>query len=130
MKAFLLDVKNRVYKPIEIDDSNHLAEFYSFIGCFRIDIANRNIGGKRFDIIIDDEGTEVANPILSAIDSELNPALFGNLIFCNYDPKTGEEIGLNDLDIAHLKKHIRKVYRREIDGTETETGIVMTRVDY
>ena len=130
MRAYLLDVENKTRNAVEIDDTRHLEEYYKYLNCSIVDITSRKIGGKWFDIIADDEGLYKENPIVSALTSENEPALVGNLLFCNYDTETGEETSLTDEDIAHLEKHTALAVKKDAEGNEIDILLVMTQVDY
>ena len=130
MKAFLLDAENRQTRTVEVDDTDHLTEYYKLLNCEIVDITSRKIGGKYFDIVADDEGLMKENPIVSALDTEWQPALVGNLLFCNYDPETGEEVSLTDEDIQLLRDNVRFAAVRDQEGNEKEYIIVMANVDY
>ena len=130
MKAYLLDVENKVRKAVEIDDDNHLQEYYKYLNCSIVDITSRKVGGKWFDIIADDEGMLKENPIVSALDSNNQPALVGNLLFCNYDSETGEEVSLTDDDIEHLEKYSALAVKKDAEGNELDLLLVMTMVDF
>ena len=130
MKAYLLDVENKVRKAVEIDDDNHLQEYYRYLNCSIVDITSRKVGGKWFDIIADDEGLLKENPIVSALDSNNQPALVGNLLFCNYDSETGEEVSLTDDDIEHLEKYSALAVKKDAEGNELDLLLVMTMVDF
>lgn len=103
MKALLLNVMENKVEEVQ---ANGLDDYYKLIGCTTIDIANRGIKGKRFDIIADDEGTFVENPKISAIDDMGQPMLVGNLIICGEADKEGEMTDLSDDDIKHIKENI------------------------
>ena len=77
MKYLLLDVKNREIKTVE---ANGLDDYYNLIGCRCIDIIHRRIGDVEVEIVIDDEGTLVDKPKISAIDIDGTPMLCGNLL--------------------------------------------------
>lgn len=79
MKALLINVMEN---KIEVVEANELKDYYRLIGCTTIDIVNRSIKGKRYEIICDDEGTFKADPRISAIDDMGNAMLVGNLIVC------------------------------------------------
>jgi hypothetical protein len=66
-----------------------------------IDISYRKIGGRYFDIILDDEGLFKPGGKVTAITTEGEPVHVGNLVICNHDEK-GHETGLSDDDIEHL----------------------------
>ena len=130
MRAYLLDVENKRKQVVEIDDNRHLEEYYKYLNCSVIDITNRKVGGKWFDIIVDDEGMLKENPIVSALDSDMQPALVGNLLFCNWDGETGEEISLSDDDIKHLEKYTALAVQKDAEGRELDCLLVVTKVDF
>ena len=129
MKAYLLDVENRVHKAVEIDDENRLEEYYRLLNCSLIDITSRKVGGVSFDIIVDDEGLLKDSPIISAFDPDGQPALAGNLLFCKYDGEGGET-SVTQEDIDHLEKHLRIAVKKDSEGNELDILLVMTEVDY
>lgn len=101
MKVLIFDEKKQVL--IEKDIKNELDTFYNIIGCRCIDIARRKVGGKYFDIIVDDEGLLKDEPICTAVDAKTSDCmLFGTLIFTNTDNK-GNTVGLSDEDIELIK---------------------------
>ena len=59
MIALFLDMENDEVRIVTV---NGLQDYYRLIGCDCIDIANREIRGKRFDIICDDNGLLKAEP--------------------------------------------------------------------
>lgn len=91
---------------VEEVQANGLKDYYKLIGCTTIDIVNRGIKGKRFDIIADDEGTFVENPKISAIDDMGQPMLVGNIIIAGEADEAGEMTDLTDTDIKHIKENI------------------------
>lgn len=110
MKALLLNVQeNRVEQvnPCELED------YYELIGCKTIDIANRSIAGKRYDIICDDEGLLVENHKISAIDGLGQPMLVGNLIIAGEADAEGNLTALSDADIEHIQANINMMRTRK-----------------
>lgn len=99
MQMLLIDVKNNKIKPVDV---NGLDDYYKYIGCRCIDIVRRNIGGKYFEIIIDDEGWLVNHPIPSAIDKYGEVMLVGNLLIAGGDVVDGEFTGITDSEIIHI----------------------------
>ena len=99
MKGFLIDVQNDKAVEVQIDGENHLKQFYSLIGCRCIDIIMRTIGGKYYNIVLDDEGLLVDNPVFAAIDGQLNAMLAGNLVIFG----VGNDMDLVDLDDADIR---------------------------
>lgn len=103
MKGLLLDLNENKTKVIE---ANSLQDYYDLIGCNLIEIVNRKIGGKRFEIVCDEEGTFVAEPKISAIDNWGAPMFVGNLIICGQADEEGELTDLSTNDIDYIQKRI------------------------
>ena len=129
MKAFLLDAEKREKHVVEIADNDHLSDFYKYLNCTTIDITTRKIDGRLYDIIVDDEGFFSEHPIVSALDSDGQPALVGNLLFCNFDDATGEELSLTDDDVAHLDRNTAAAMYYNEEKNEYGSLLVMTKVD-
>lgn len=105
MIGYLIDVENSKHGKVEIGDVDRLGQFYELIGCECIDIAVRNIGGKPFNVVLDDEGLLVERPVFSAIDSKHRPMLAGNLVIMGI----GDDCDLasvTDEDIALIRKNM------------------------
>ena len=83
-------------------ECNDLKDYYKELKCDCFDIATRCIGGKYFDIFVDDNGLFVDDPIPSALDDSFNVMLVGNLIFANHDDE-GNTTSLSDEDIEMIK---------------------------
>ena len=103
MKTLLLNVQEGYVKELDIKDD--LKVFYDFIDCRSIDIVERKINRRWFDIICDDEGLLKDDPKISAIDSFGHPMLVGNLMFAHHDSK-GNLKALTDDDIKYIKHFI------------------------
>ena len=119
LSVFVIDVKNKnknTGKKIIKDD---LEVFYKIIGCKCID--TRQINGKYFDFIIDDEGALADTPILSAIASNNGIQFYGTVIVCGLADDDGDLTSLTDEDFDILKNHLK--YRLEI-GNYLNTGKV------
>ena len=99
MKTILLDVYDRSIKPVDVRDD--LQEFYRLLRCGTIDITQRKIGGKIFEVMCDDEGLLTDHPITSAFDSNGHMMLVGNLMFFHADDE-GNLVGLTDSECAYL----------------------------
>lgn len=102
MRALLLDVEERKVKEVE---AIGLEDYYKMIDCRMIDIVNRSIGNKRYDIICDDEGLLKDNVTISAINKDWQEMLVGNLIICGA-ADMGELTDLTDDDIKHIRTKI------------------------
>lgn len=106
MKALLIDVMEN---KVETVDVNGLEDYYKLIHCTTIDIVNREIKGKRYDIICDNEGTFSDDPLISAIDDLGRAMLVGNLIVCGEADEEGNLTALTDDDIKHIKENIQSM---------------------
>lgn len=114
MKALLIDVMEN---KVETVDVNGLEDYYKLIHCTTIDIVNREIKGKRYDIICDDEGAFSDDPLISAIDDLGRAMLVGNLIVCGEADEEGNLTALTDDDIKHIKENIQSMgTRRHPEG--------------
>jgi len=101
MQMLLLDIDDGL-KVLDIKDE--LSEYYKYLKCSTIDITMRQIEGRWFDIICDDEGLFAENPVATAIYSnDLSQALVGNLIFAHHDAE-GNMTALSDEDVEIIKK--------------------------
>lgn len=81
MKMLMIDVENREVKMVE---ANSLNDYYKLIGCRTVDIVHRTIGDNiEVEIVLDDEGCLVNAPKISAINSNGEPILFGNLLIAS-----------------------------------------------
>lgn len=107
MKTLLLDVYKEEVREIDIEAK--LDEYYRVLDCTTIDIVERRIGGKWFDVMCDDEGLFREPQKISAINDFGSPMLVGNLMFFHNDGE-GNLVGLDDADIEHLKKYIQTMY--------------------
>lgn len=101
-RVLVLDV---VRDEVREANCHNLSDFYRELNADTLDIARRGIGGWMFDIFVDDEGLLKADPIVSAVDGNLNPMLVGNLVFANHDGH-GNTVDLTDEDIEHIKSYI------------------------
>ena len=89
-----------------------LGSYYEHLNCTTIDIVSRTIGGKRFDIICDEEGLFKDDPRISALDRDYQPIFVGNLFVCKHDGN-GCEISLTDKEIDHILRYVRKLPTRQ-----------------
>lgn len=96
IKGVYINAKNRTAEVKEIE--NNLDSYYSLLQCDTIDIANREIGGCRVDIICDDNGLFAEEPIVTAMDYYGKPMLVGNLFICSHDDE-GNEASLSQHEI-------------------------------
>lgn len=101
----------------------NLDSYYKHLDCTTIDIVSRTVGGKRFDIICDDEGLLKEDVCISALDRDYNPMLVGNLFVCKHD-SDGNENSLTDAEISHILRYVHKIpTRRHPEGLAMLTSV-------
>lgn len=123
-RLLLIDVENDDVREIECET---LDDYYKNLGCDCFNIAYRAVGDRAFDIFCDDEGLLKNDSILSAVTSDGEPALVGNLIFANHDCE-GRTTSLSDDDIAIILSHIKNAATFRND--EPHFHKVVVGVDY
>lgn len=101
IKVVYLDVRNGK-EPVAMEIEDKLETFYDLIGCSAIDIVRRPIGGKDFNVIVDDEGLLKANVIISATSKHNFVELVGNLIIAGLATLDGELTSLTDEDVKKI----------------------------
>jgi len=121
MRGYLIDTNKKNARFIETEGG--LDAYYSLLDCDCIDIVTRKIGGVEYDIVCDDEGLLVDDPVPSAIDTDGSVALVGSLLFLHHDDN-GNLTALTAEDTNNLIGHTRFV----IFGGELRK--VVTGVDY
>lgn len=123
MKTILLNVYENSADVIEIADN--LQAFYKRLGCRLIDIVQRKIGRRWFDVMCDDEGLFVEEPKISAIDNLGNMMFVGNLMFFRHD-KEGNLKGLSEEDLNYILDRI------QVMGTQKypEGYLMLTQCEY
>lgn len=125
MKVLLIDTE--VLKPQIIETDGGLDEWYRLLNCSMIDIQTRQINGKYYDFICDDEALEKPRAKITALDKEGQPQLVGNLIICNYDGEGGET-SLTDDEIKAITDKI--VVLTEDAAKDPESWLAVTGVEY
>ena len=112
---------------------NSLDDMYREIGCDTIDITRRMIGGKEFDIIVDDNGWLIEKPELSAIyvhgDSGVEPALVGTLIICSHDEE-GNTVDVSIEDHMLICCNVRNITIQNRTTGEVEENYVIQLDDW
>ena len=110
-----------------------LDDMYKEIGCDTIDIARRRIGGKEFDIIVDDNGWLTEKPQLSGIfvygDGEVEPALVGTLIVCSHDEE-GNTVDIPVEDHMLICCNVRNITIQNRTTGEVEENYVIQLDDW
>ena len=85
-----------------------LESYYSLLDVGCIDIASRKLGGQYYDIICDDEALFKADPIVTMLDLDKQPMLFGNLFIVKFDGKE-DETSITEADVDRIFKSVTVV---------------------
>lgn len=84
--------------------------YYKTIDCRCIDIVTREIGGKSYSVVCDDEGLFVEQPVVTGYFGSptciFSEAFYGNILICGLSDENGNLTGLSDEELVELKKHI------------------------
>lgn len=125
MKVLLIDTDN--LQPQVIETTGGLKEWLRLIKCDTIDITSLNIGGRYYDVIVDDEGLLKDGIKPTALDTEYKPLLVGSLVICNADGE-GNETALTDEDVEYILKYI--VMLRETGTDHPQEWLALKNVSY
>lgn len=96
--------------------ASELEEFYELMEIDIIDIVVREINGKYYDIICDDEALLKEQPIPTMLDVDEMPMIFGNIIIAGLADETGNMTDLTDEDIANITDKLGVI--KLIDGRQ------------
>lgn len=105
-------------------DLDGLESYYKLIGCRCIDIIRRKIGNRYYEIICDDEGLMVDQPIISSVNRRGEIMTVGNIIITGKADYEGNLTGLTDNEINYIQRQIMHLRtRRDPDGYRILTGV-------
>lgn len=107
MKAIWIDVESDEVKVI--DTKADLKAMYAMCNCDCIDIAVRSIGGKPYNIVVDDEGLLKSNWTIGALNHDNELMLAGNLVVLGINRRTCDFAGLTDADVENIMGYVREV---------------------
>ena len=100
-----------------------LENYYKMLDCTLIDIATRKIGAHYYDIICDDEGLLKENFRVTALNSNKEVMLVGNLLIVNHDNE-GNEAGLTDKDIEEIEGKTFKIKQTLENGKRVSSWAI------
>lgn len=110
-----------------IEIENTLEAKYAALDCDLIDIQERYINGRLFDLIFDDEST-LRNGLKIAAECSDYPQerITGRIMVCRSGNKDGEEHGLKKEDFKIIEAALRKTEEGEkaLDGLSNERGLM------
>ncbi len=104
--GFYINPYTNTAKEVTVEDS--LQSLYKLLNCNLIEVASRRIGVRNkhyYDIICDEQGTFIDDPIISAINDLGFPRFVGSIFICNHDDE-GNFASLTSKQIANVKKHV------------------------
>jgi len=103
----LVDVRNETVQALETVESQE--NFCSILGCCYTDAVQRNIGGRPFVIVCDDEALLAEAPKISAVDRSGQAHIFGSIFITGPYDSYGELTGLSEPDAAYVLSRIWKI---------------------
>lgn len=103
-KLLLIDVEADIFDSVRVVECNSNDDYDKYLKCSCFDIGRRKVGDTYYDIFVDDTGLLKDNPVVSAVTSNGEPMLVGNLIFANHDAE-GETISLSLQDMDNIIDH-------------------------
>lgn len=106
VKGFLIQATNGNAVG-EVTFPNNLNSIYEVCDCQLVDIVRVNIGGKLYDVYIDDEWLFRDQPKITGKSINSDQELFGNLLVVRH--KAGNVDTLTDEDIQLISQEVKKV---------------------
>lgn len=103
MRMYLINVKENTAGEVQAET---LQDYYKHIECTCVDIVQRKIGRKRYEIICDDEGLFEESPKISAINNMGEPMLVGNLLIAGLADGEGNLTPLTEEDVKYIEKYV------------------------
>ncbi|MBQ6980024.1 MAG: DUF3846 domain-containing protein [Clostridia bacterium] len=104
---------------------DNIDTFYKLINCNSVEMPQRQINGKYFTIICDEEGTLKSNPIVSACSHKGDAMLVGNLIITGLPDIKGNLTGLSDSDILLIMEKFKKTLLYHPLKSELKDGYIL-----
>ena len=95
------------------------------IKCNNMEMPQRQINGKYFTIICDEEGRLKDNPIISACSHKGEPMIVGNLIITGLPNEDGDLTGLSDDDVLLIMSKFRKTLLYHPEPSELKDGYIL-----
>ena len=101
--------------------------FAEVIGCQYIDIVKRQIGGKLYSVIFDEDGFNADDPRISLLAPH-NPVqnIFGTVVIAGTEDEHGELSDLSDEDVKRIINEM-ECTRMDMQGKEMIAPIILIR---
>lgn len=101
-----------------VSHDNDLHDIYYMLGCSCIDVQERTIGTRRYDIYLDDEGLFKENQKPSVVTTDKNGTIIevivGRVFICGVDREEGKMKSLTDEEVKEIKNTTIKVSRTDL----------------
>lgn len=123
MRGYIIDVMSKTHHEVAIEGNGNLDQYYRLIGCRCIDITERRIGDKRFNVVCDDEGLLVERPRFSVYDKKHDPMMAGTVILFGVDEQSWDLRSLTDDEVEAIKGSIR--WAMNISTCEVSPVVIM-----
>jgi len=125
VKMLLIDVDNCRVKEVEVDDYH---DYLDHLGCEIFDVTVRRVGEERrpYEFIVDDMGLFKESPIASAISSNNEVMLVGNILIAGNVDHDGDFTDLSEDDLEYIKKYIKA----RLDFTDLGVIPILTQCNY
>lgn len=101
MKISGLLISNRGEWEEVVFENDNLEEMYNLVDCRCLDVVQRKIGDKYYDIWLDDEGLLKGELVPNGVCLNAYEILMGNLLIVNVS-KSGKSVSLELDDIANI----------------------------
>lgn len=104
-------------ETVQISD---YTDWYPFLDCDTFDIVVRNIGGRPYNIICDDEGLFRSSNFPAFLtldeDGDICEIIYGTLFITNNE---GEDLtSLTDEDVQHILNHIATIRKADHESIQ------------
>lgn len=118
MRAYYIDTQTDKYEVIDVEPK--LDEYHRLIHCDCIDIVMREVQGRKYNIVLDDEGLLKPNRIsATSVDADLfgnQERLAGSLLIFGVDKIEYDLRSLTDDEVKQIKRRI--IDARFADGSK------------
>ena len=123
LHGILIDTVNNEARPITINDS--IENYYKILNCNTIDIVERKIKNRHFNIVCDDEGLFSNSPKISGITSDLKSILVGNLFITGGVDENGYLTSLSEEEEKDVLDNV--VY---VTSNQNPKPFVVVKISY
>lgn len=121
VRGIHIDTDNKCASPVTIDDD--LDAYYKLLRCDTVEIVPRKIGRHIVNVICDESGLLIQDPIISAIDGNGEIMFVGNLFIAGLYDSEGNLTSLTDEEQKDILEKCRIIPTKvHSDGLIMVTG--------